>query len=313
LKSARGYQPERHARDARVRDLVRERDAAGLNAAVVGIVTECMQKLTQLRPRYSETKADIETLDELVDLGIKAFGSYIRKRTSLHVISIIRIVTSDWIDISLTCSPVTIQMMFTLLSGGPHSPAAPVSANIRLGTVGALNRMVTKGLKEPSDKLDLLRVLDLGKVLDALETQTRENRTKLSADVSEVEEQFRESLGKLLTAIGSELLDLSKEVGRLRVHLRPLMEVVQDTSEQIRLPALQMLDEIIPVAFRFLSDEYDDTTSTIFPFIQGLLQSVSEGVVGEYSSNTYTSINVQKGAAQTSRCQKQDEVSSAIL
>jgi exportin-T len=68
--------------------------------------------------------------------------------------------------------------------------------------------MVSKGLKEPRDKLELLRVLDLGKVLTVLEARTREQR---SNDTNEEEERYRENLGKLLSALGLELLDLTKE------------------------------------------------------------------------------------------------------
>ena len=35
-----------------------------------------------------------------------------------------------------------------------------------------------------------------------------------------------------------------------------------------------MLEEILPVMLQFMSDEYDDTSSTIFPMLQTILNSV---------------------------------------
>jgi hypothetical protein len=122
--------------------------------------------------------------------------------------------------------------------------------------------MIAKGLKEPKDKIDLLRVLDMGKVLGALEERTRETRKGRPED-DDQEEQFRESLGKLLSTLGPELLDLTKE----------------DLPEEIRTHANQMLEELYPVTIQLVADEYDDTSSTAFPFVHALLLAVSDMLV----------------------------------
>lgn len=165
----------------------------------------------------------------------------------------------DWIDISLTCTPETIQLLFSVLSsaGTPRS----YSLTIGLATVTALQRMIAKGLKEPSDKIELLRVLDMGKVLGALEERTRESRKERSEDDDD-DEQFRESLGKLLSTLGLELLDLTKE----------------ELASEIRSHANQMLGEIYPITIQFVADEYDDTSSTVFPFVHSLLLAVGETI-----------------------------------
>jgi exportin-T len=77
LKSARAFVPERHARDAKVKDLVRERDARGLSDAVAGIVTECVSNLNNFGSTYDKQETD--ALQEVVEWGLKAFGSYIRE------------------------------------------------------------------------------------------------------------------------------------------------------------------------------------------------------------------------------------------
>ena len=105
-----------------------------------------------------------------------------------------------WIDINLTVTPTTVPLLFNLLSDS----ALP----IRLAACDALSRIVAKGLKEPLDKLQLIKVLSLGQVLDALETRTRAEHASRGSDIDEGEESYRESLGKLLNVLGVELSKL---------------------------------------------------------------------------------------------------------
>ena len=72
--------------------------------------------------------------------------------------------------------------------------------------------MVTKGLKEPTDKLQLYRVLSLGQVLGALEERTRQEQQSRGEDTDEGEESYREALARLLNGLGLELAKLMEEV-----------------------------------------------------------------------------------------------------
>lgn len=73
--------------------------------------------------------------------------------------------------------------------------------------------MVSKGLKEPGDKLQLIKVLSLGQVLESLEEKTRAGQDgRGSDDTDEAEESYREALGRLLNALGLELAKLAEEV-----------------------------------------------------------------------------------------------------
>jgi exportin-T len=105
-----------------------------------------------------------------------------------------------WIDINLTVTQTTIPLLFRLLS----DPSLP----IRLATCGAITKIVGKGLKEPTDKLQLIKVLSLAQVLDALETKTRSEQAIRGEDVDEGEESYREALGRLLNILGLELSKL---------------------------------------------------------------------------------------------------------
>lgn len=91
-------------------------------------------------------------------------------------------------------------MLFTLLA----DPSLP----IRLATSAALLKIVAKGLKEPGDKLQLIKVLSLGQVIDALEAKTRAQQIERGDNTDEGEESYRESLGKLLNMLGLELTKL---------------------------------------------------------------------------------------------------------
>jgi exportin-T len=79
IKSARQYNPVRQTRDGRVRDMVREQDAARINDAVLTIVADGSEKMTTLRK--SEHSLDwareLDGVIEVVDYGIRTFGSYV--------------------------------------------------------------------------------------------------------------------------------------------------------------------------------------------------------------------------------------------
>lgn len=178
-------------------------------------------------------------------------------------------VNIGWIDINLTVTPTTVPLLFTLL--------ADSSLPIRLATSVALLRIVSKGLKEPSDKLQLLKVLSLGQVLDALETKTRAQQIERGDDTDEGEESYREALGKLLNVLGQELAKLIDVSGRTTFKCRvPLIRAHQECSnEEIRTEATNYLLQIQPAMLRFLADDYDDTCSTVFPLLQVILAGVS--------------------------------------
>ncbi|KAH7927937.1 ARM repeat-containing protein [Leucogyrophana mollusca] len=229
LKSARPFIPARHARDARVRDAVRERDAPLINEAVLTIIADSVERIAALRGS-NEPSQELAAAVELADYGVRTFGSYV-----------------GWIDINLTVTPTTVPLLFSLLSDP--------SLAIRLATSGALLRIVSKGLKEPEDKLQLIKVLSLGQVIDALEAKTRAEQVERGSMKDEGEESYREALGKLLNILGLEVAKLAEECPK----------------QAISSEASKLLEQIFPVTLRFMADEYDDTCSTIFPLLQTIL------------------------------------------
>jgi len=67
--------------------------------------------------------------------------------------------------------------------------------------------MVLKGLKEPQDKIQLIRVLSLREVLASIEEQTRGHEDNTL---------FREGLGKVANGLGLELCKLIEDVSPTR-------------------------------------------------------------------------------------------------
>ncbi|KAG8906804.1 pre-tRNA nuclear export protein [Tulasnella sp. 403] len=239
LKGARTWTEERQTRDGTVRHTIRENEAENMNTAVLTIVAEAEEPLNKLREEIANSGETPERvreragLEEVIELGVKAFAGYV-----------------SWVDINLTVNQHTIPLIFRLL--------ADPATTIRQATAFALLRIVTKGLKDPCDKLQLIRVLSLGEVLEALEEKSRQRRDAKPGQTDEAEETYRESLGKLACGLGAELVDLLAD---------------QNLSLEHREIAEQLLAQLLPVAIRFLADEYDDTSSTMFTFFHSILSS----------------------------------------
>ncbi|KIM27530.1 hypothetical protein M408DRAFT_329975 [Serendipita vermifera MAFF 305830] len=239
IKNARSFTAERMARDGRVRDLVRERDAQEINAAVFAIVVDAKTKLDQVRVAAAggemasasgNLSVEERLAEDVVELGIRAFASYVQ-----------------WIDINLTVTPDTITLLFSLLSD--------LSLSVRLAATGAITKIVGKGLKVPSDKLKLMQVLSLGPVLHQLQEQTAQLAKE---NYTEALMSFRNALAHLANALGVELVALCQNTT-----LAP---------DEIGAAA-EMLEECMPTALRFLADDYDDVSLSMFPLVTEILSS----------------------------------------
>ncbi|KAJ7650297.1 armadillo-type protein [Roridomyces roridus] len=199
LKAARPYDQARHTRDARVRDAVRERDAASINEAVLTIVSDGAETM-----KKGDGSRESQAAIEVVDLGIRTFGSYV-----------------GWIDINLTITPTTVPLLFS-----------PSRRSLAFYPTCHYNSVVAypgKGTEQ------------------AERTETDDG-----------EESYREALGKLLNVLGLEISKLLED---------------PTTSEAVAAEGHVLLAQTLPILLRFMADEYDDTCSTVFPFLQTILAS----------------------------------------
>ncbi|KAG9000427.1 pre-tRNA nuclear export protein [Tulasnella sp. JGI-2019a] len=233
LKSARVWTEDRQNRDIRVRSTIREKEAENMNKATLTIISEAEDRMCKIREahkangfNYSQDE-EYKRLEDVIALGVRAFAGYVQ-----------------WVDINLTVNQNTVPLIFKLL--------ADPSSRIRQATAYALLRLVTKGLKAPSDKLQLIRVLSLGEVLESLEAKSRRPP---GSEENEDEDLYREGLGKLANSLGLELVDLLGEA-----------ELPQEGREITE----QLVAQLLPVCIQFLADPFDDTSSTVFTFFNQL-------------------------------------------
>ena len=161
-----------------------------------------MNELRKSSTMDSQTRADLDHAIEVVDWGVRTFGSNVGM-SCLELPSFvchIKEKITGWIDMNLTVTPTSVPLLCTLLA----DPSLP----IRLATSVALLRIVSKGLKEPGDKLQLLKGLSLGQVIEALELKTWAQQVERGQETDEGEETYREALGNLLNVLSQELTKL---------------------------------------------------------------------------------------------------------
>lgn len=112
-----------------------------------------------------------------------------------------------WIDISLIVTPTFLPLLYQCLATR-HAP-------IRLASAELLFELVTKGMS-PTDKLELLRVLNVSDIISQLLTTDDERKT--SGSDNEQDELYREKLGRVLNGLGLEFTRISEEVSNSRTN-----------------------------------------------------------------------------------------------
>lgn len=142
----------------------------------------------------------------------------------------------SWIDITLIVNPSYLQIIFDYLSDGDQ----------RLTTCDTLLEIISKKMK-PGDKFELLELLNLKHIISQISSSGEEDA------------EFDERVAKLSNVVAIELvhiLDGSTSTAA-RVPLTP------DISQK----AEALLVDFMPTIIHFLSNEYDDTSSQVFPCI----------------------------------------------
>jgi exportin-T len=103
-----------------------------------------------------------------------------------------------------------------------------------------LNNIVLKGMK-PIDKMDLIEALNIIPFL-------------LNVKVLD-DEEFEEEIAKLINSIGLEICVCYE----------------QCSLDEERFRSIAILNNIFPLLLKYLANEYDDTTSALFPFLSNYL------------------------------------------
>lgn len=160
-----------------------------------------------------------------------------------------------WIDITLTVTPHALFLLNRLLQHA-HIP-------FRLLALDALSRIVLKGMKDPGEKIQLLAFLSINSALAPLEVSTRQVGPDRDAEV----DIFRERMAKLLNNFGIEL-------GKI-VAVEALAE------EKTKLEAEGMLQACLPLFLQLLGDDYPETSSAVFGFLDDILKRHKRAKKGE--------------------------------
>jgi exportin-T len=102
-----------------------------------------------------------------------------------------------WVDLTVALTPESLAFFHRLLRGSVPS--------LRILSASIIRTFIAKGVKEPADRLQVLRVLDILPMLDPLEAQTRDTND------DEVN-TFRVALAGTLALYGGELITFSENV-----------------------------------------------------------------------------------------------------
>ncbi|KAG1171818.1 hypothetical protein G6F70_006195 [Rhizopus microsporus] len=113
-------------------------------------------------------------------------------------------------------------------------------ANLRIPACECLADVISKGML-PMDKLNMIQMLNIVDVLARL-------------DLSEPE--FVEYVARLVNVLGTELC---------KIYTEPSLPT------EGKATAWAMIEQITPYLLKFLANEYDDTSSAVFPFVNDML------------------------------------------
>ncbi|CEP16433.1 hypothetical protein [Parasitella parasitica] len=113
-------------------------------------------------------------------------------------------------------------------------------ANLRIPACECLADVISKGML-PMDKLNMFEMLNITDILSRL-------------DLSEPE--FVEYVARLINALGTELCKIYAETS---------------LPNEKKQTTWNMIEQVTPYLLKFLANEYDDTSSAVFPFVNDML------------------------------------------
>lgn len=120
-----------------------------------------------------------------------------------------------------------------------------------------MRTFAAKGMQDPSEKLQVLKILNAVSLVDPLEASTRDVKDDHQLVL------FRAALASFLQAFGIELIKLTE---------------LADVQEQVTAEAESMLSEAIPLVLRFLSDRHPEVPTAISGFVSELLRTFKKYV-----------------------------------
>lgn len=147
----------------------------------------------------------------------------------------------SWIDISLVVNEAMLNLLYYFLAseGGPRNAA-----------IETLVEIVGKKMKGP-DKLDLISFLKLGEIVGTLVASPALVQGQENYDFD-----LAEGVAKLVNGIGMDLIRILD---------------TDNVDPQSKQRAEEYLQAFVPFLLRFFSDEYDELSQAVLPFMFELL------------------------------------------
>lgn len=134
--------------------------------------------------------------------------------------------------------------------------------NLRTTASETLANIVSKKMSA-ADKLQLITFLNLTQVVNSVEADD--------------DAEFSEGMAKLVNAQGIELTRILTEAPiPSRIYLRILINFQSHATSEIAAKSQHILRALFPLLLRYLSDDYDDTSVAVFPFLTDLLSLVQK-------------------------------------
>lgn len=148
-------------------------------------------------------------------------------------------------DISVSLTPDTLQFYQSLIQAGETS--------LRTGAAAIVRALVAKGIRDPSEKLQMLKVFDLVNFLTPVEAATRQSAKDGPEMVT-----FRATLAGIVQAYGTELIKIAE---------------MPEAPEAVREEADNQLNNSIQLVLCFLSDRNPEVPTAISAFVSDLLRT----------------------------------------
>lgn len=211
-----------------LKDLIRDRDISKLTDS-------WQQILVYYSQQQNSSSANQRSISEIIDNCLKVIGGWVL-----------------WVDITLIVNPSYLNSIFSFFQSPDH----------RLSTCDTILEIISKKMK-PADKLDLIKLLDLGNI-----------------SASSDDPEFEERVAKLCNAVAIEIIHILD--GSTSASSK--VPVTQDIFES----AEAFLVNFFPKIIYFLSNEFDDTSCQVLPCISeylGFVRMQSKQAKDQYDTS----------------------------
>ncbi|ORY34741.1 armadillo-type protein [Naematelia encephala] len=222
IRSSRSWAKETHQRDGLIRDAIRT--SGDERMAVEGMLALAEKGLTVVESGQGDRGKWLE----LAEMSMKTLATW-----------------TPWTDLAVSLTQQTLPFYHRLLR-------QPITS-LRISSAAVIRTFVAKGIKDPSERLSVLKAVGVIDMLDPLEISTRD----ASKDDSEMT-AFRAALGSILQQYGSGLLAEMED---------------EEWPEPLKQEADGMMTAALPLLLRFLSDRRPEVVIAAGPFVSDLLRT----------------------------------------